>query len=64
MSSIVQVVLTNIATGEEYDGFAFRDDKKYEAVWNEGGLRLIFNFDENGSQIGINKYSLRRADTP
>lgn len=63
MSSIVQVVLTKLSTGEEFPGMAWCDGSgKYEAIWNEGGLRCVFHFGEDGRQIGPNRYSMRRAD--
>jgi hypothetical protein len=64
MSSIVQVLITKLSTGEEFEGIAYRDGGNYEAVWHEGGLRLVFNFDESGEQVSMNNYRLRRADTP
>ena len=64
MSSLVQVIITKIATGDEYEGMALYDNEKYEAIWNEGGLRCVFHFDENGKQISLSNYCLRRSDTP
>jgi hypothetical protein len=64
MSSIVQVLITKLSTGEDFEGIAYHDSENYEAVWHEGGVRLVFNFDESGDQVGMNKYRLRRADTP
>ncbi len=41
---------------------AWCDNGKYEAIWNEGGLRCVFHFNEDGSQIGPNRYRMRRAN--
>lgn len=62
MSTLVQVVLTRLSDGETFEGTAWFDSGKYEAIWYEGGLRLIFLFDESGKQIGMSKYSLRRKE--
>lgn len=62
MSSLVQVILTKLSSGEEFEGMAWCDNGKYEAIWNEGGLRCVFLFNEDGSQIGTNKYRMRRAN--
>jgi len=62
MSSIIQVVLTKLSTEETFEGMAWCDAGRYEAVWNEGGLRCVFLFDLQGKQIGPNRYSLKRAD--
>lgn len=63
MSSLVQVILTRLSDGEEFPGMAWCDGEgKYEAIWNEGGLRLVFHFRDDGSQIGHNRYRMRRAD--
>jgi hypothetical protein len=62
MSSLIQVVLTRLSDGSQFEGMAWCDGGKYEAIWTEGGLRHVFHFKEDGSQIGQNKYSLRRAD--
>lgn len=63
MSSIVQVILTKLSTGETFEGMAWCDSGRYEAIWHEGGLRHVFLFDLEGKQIGSNRYSLKRADT-
>lgn len=62
MSSLVQVVITRLSDGEQFEGMAWCDAGKYEAIWNEGGLRCVFSFELDGSQIGRRRYSLRRAD--
>lgn len=62
MSSIVQVILTRLSDGAEFEGMAWCDGGRYEAIWNEGGLRHVFHFREDGRQIGMNKYAMRRAD--
>ena len=63
MSSLVQVILTRLSDGAEFEGMAWCDGGRYEAIWNEGGLRHVFHFREDGRQIGSNKYRMRRADT-
>jgi hypothetical protein len=64
VSSLVQVVLTRLSDGKEFEGMAWHDGGKYEAIWNEGGLRCVFSFSGDGVQIGRECYSLRRADEP
>ncbi|MBM4057565.1 MAG: hypothetical protein FJ275_04920 [Planctomycetes bacterium] len=63
MSSIVQVILTRLSDGAEFEGMAWCDGGRYEAIWNESGLRHVFHFREDGRQIGQNRYTMRRADT-
>ena len=62
MSFLVPITLTRLSDGAEFDGMAWCDGGKYEAIWNEGGLRHVFHFREDGRQIGANKYRMRRAD--
>lgn len=59
MSSMVQVILTRLSDGSEFEGVAWKDNEKYEAIWHEGGLRFVFFFNEDGTQVGPPKYSLR-----
>ena len=59
MPSLVPVELTRISDGTKFEGTAYHADGKYEAIWYEGGLRHVFYFDEEGSQLGPRKYSLQ-----
>jgi hypothetical protein len=63
MNSLVQVIITKLSSGKEYPGLAWCVDGQYEAIWNEGGLRCVFHFNDDGSQIGSNRYKMRRALT-
>lgn len=58
MPSLVQVELIRLSDQVKFEGTAYRADGKYEAIWYEDGLRHVFYFDEEGSQLGPRKYSL------
>lgn len=64
MNSLVQVIITKLSSGDEYQGLAWCVDGKYEVIWHEGGLRCIFHFNDDGSQIGAKRYKMRRALSP
>jgi hypothetical protein len=61
MSSLSNVFIEKISSGEMFEGLAWRkscDRDFYTVTWTEGGLRITSSFGEGGVQVGQDRYKM------